>query len=607
MNELVTDTDTIIKSIQTAINEVVSCIRESKKSMLEKFIKNEHINYEFDKLNIFDELDCMFVNTMHEYVEVNSEITQVITGSDIHGDIVAFISILQYYIETLKYNSKCALVITGDYLDRGNANMLVLALLVKIARRRLNNVFFLRGNHENDDYIDNEFDTIIDEDDNFVEIHPLLKGYFRTLPYIVFITIEDKRLAFTHAALPLEKVQTTLYKKAIDYKYENYLKEHLEDSLISSENFHNIECKTDIKKRYQITWSDIVLKYKNHAIVYESRTPLSLEHVLGSMLINDIDVLVRGHQASMLRKNYRASILDIENSLQEINKHIISTEYKKSFSSATENIDEIMSKINNANDCVSNIKIATQELNSYDESLKTVEKNKQEFEASIENEFKDIEIDEDLSNELEATRRTYDTEIESVKSKINETNSKLDINKQNLSIILDFSLDDYSEELVNTKLNELNDKLDNLKLTNSSRSSSSSFSRNSSSSFSRSSSKPYKVVTYKDAMRYIRDDMKNDSHFDAKGNLIMFNKKDVRDITSNTAQQFKEMLNIDIESETDITPKRFYFTDTHHTVITSHLTNLVAGAFLNMTSKACDVISIDNPSQSSLLFDNLKQ
>ena len=196
-----------IDKIKEILLTVCSCIK-SFDNDLEKFISNKldkPYEYEYSKTLINQELDNMFKYALPECLELDYDISQVMSATDIHGDFYAFINVLYKFIKLLETDNKAILIFTGDYLDRGPDEMLCLILLVKLINADLKTIYFLRGNHDTDDFASSNCCNKNLKDELYKSVVPRLSTCFRVMPYMIALKINNKNILFTHAGLPIYK------------------------------------------------------------------------------------------------------------------------------------------------------------------------------------------------------------------------------------------------------------------------------------------------------------------------------------------------------------------------------------------------------------------
>lgn len=394
--------DTIDK-INKILQDLYDCIiKEESSIMIDKLDNNGLLKYDFNKLDMINQLEIMKNHPKNAFIELNNidgsinHLKYVITGSDIHGDILAFIRILKIYILTLKDEKDAALILTGDYIDRGANSMLCIYLLTRLYNANLRNVYFLRGNHESQPCLNIESKRRIDTDSNFSLINNLLEDAFKSLPVLIIANLYYRRCAFVHALLPLKLIQTILYNA--DYQ----------------------SLKIDEYDLNTILWADIDPYYYKHAIeCNDSRYRLGLIHALGSMLINNVDILVRGHQASMLSQSHKSILYNVEYLLKITD--VISN--SKTIEDYANNNYEITS-------LKSEIYVFNQEIANFNKSIERQYDLLNEFKKNILDEL--AENPEKYKKEIEG----YEQGISDSINKRNDTQKKLEESTNNLNKII---------------------------------------------------------------------------------------------------------------------------------------------------------------------------
>ncbi|OGF21635.1 hypothetical protein A2316_01040 [Candidatus Falkowbacteria bacterium RIFOXYB2_FULL_38_15] len=75
---------------------------------------------------------------------------EAIIVGDVHGDPESIISILEQnrFIEEMEKGSNLKIIFLGDYIDRGKKSKQAIELVLDLKKRYPNNIFLLRGNHE---------------------------------------------------------------------------------------------------------------------------------------------------------------------------------------------------------------------------------------------------------------------------------------------------------------------------------------------------------------------------------------------------------------------------------------------------------------------------
>ena len=208
-----------IDKIKEILLTVCSCIK-SFDNDLEKFISNKldkPYEYEYSKTLINQELDNMFKYALPECLELDYDISQVMSATDIHGDFYAFINVLYKFIKLLETDNKAILIFTGDYLDRGPDEMLCLILLVKLINADLKTIYFLRGNHDTDDFASSNCCNKNLKDELYKSVVPRLSTCFRVMPYMIALKINNKRLCFTHSGLPSDAIKFNKLNHSSEY------------------------------------------------------------------------------------------------------------------------------------------------------------------------------------------------------------------------------------------------------------------------------------------------------------------------------------------------------------------------------------------------------
>lgn len=148
--------------------------------------------------------------------------TQIFVRADLHGDLRSLVENIQSLqkIGNLDENFKCKpnfeLVFLGDYVDRGNYSLEILALILSLKLENPNQVTIIRGNHEetslNLRYCGNEDKHFY----SFLHNRPdelLLIDLYKSFPLSMYISQEGENreyVDFTHGLFPLYVIPTEL-------------------------------------------------------------------------------------------------------------------------------------------------------------------------------------------------------------------------------------------------------------------------------------------------------------------------------------------------------------------------------------------------------------
>jgi hypothetical protein len=111
--------------------------------------------YEFDKKNNGD----LHPYVMRKEIDVSQEDAEIFFMGDIHGGAQSLLRVLWQLVISgylddefeIVSKKKFYMVFLGDYVDRGNYGAETLYILCKLKLANWDNVFLLRGNHEDDD------------------------------------------------------------------------------------------------------------------------------------------------------------------------------------------------------------------------------------------------------------------------------------------------------------------------------------------------------------------------------------------------------------------------------------------------------------------------
>lgn len=409
--------------VNNILNDFLSCIIDDVSNDIK-------LKYDFNRLDMFNQLEIMKSNRQNEFIEVNKKYKNILSGSDFHGDLIALISIIKNYIEILKKDNNAALVLTGDYLDRGSNSLLCLALIVRLYNANLENVYILKGNHETAKYSNLISENRVHEDDNFKYINDKLRLSLLSLPLILILNTNSKRIAFSHSLIPLRVINTYDYRAP----------------------FSNTRCNN--YDTYTILWSDLDITNTNRAIVYdEGRFRLGLMHILGTMLLNNIDLLIRGHQAGFLSQTHKSLCLEAEDVLKNFKECYSQLEHKEDFEN-----DVMISSIK------SDIFITREHIKNYTENINKIFDIKADF---LENFNKNLSKESSQAEEYKKIIEEYDSNIREYESKRDQKVKELeDYNKQlnqtlnnnknmNFNKYLSINIDDINDNTFRDKTGKL--------------------------------------------------------------------------------------------------------------------------------------------------------
>lgn len=96
--------------------------------------------------DIIRESDSLF---QQEEVVLNLNKSVQIVG-DIHGDLNSLREVLDLFFREVLDNPEFSILFLGDYIDRGSNSFVCMMILLKLKTVFPNNVYLLRGNHEDD-------------------------------------------------------------------------------------------------------------------------------------------------------------------------------------------------------------------------------------------------------------------------------------------------------------------------------------------------------------------------------------------------------------------------------------------------------------------------
>lgn len=174
-------------------------------------------------LEIVKEIDKNFGKvTSNEFTEllltVNSQkivekvSNKVFVIGDVHGDYDSLVALLK------KVNYEDQIIFLGDYGDRGNYQVDVYYLVLKLKAELKDRVVLLRGNHE---YYKNFMVSPHDLPrqllsrfgNKAIEIYNEMKKFWNKLAFAAF----NDNFFFVHGGIPIEKIKIEEIEKAGDY------------------------------------------------------------------------------------------------------------------------------------------------------------------------------------------------------------------------------------------------------------------------------------------------------------------------------------------------------------------------------------------------------
>ncbi|QSX06273.1 serine/threonine protein phosphatase [Sedimentibacter sp. zth1] len=223
---------------------------------------------------------------------------------DIHSDTVSFKRILHIckFFENIVDKKRMRLIFLGDYVDRGKAHIKTLEYIMALKYVFPNNVYLLRGNHDDGTIVNEEIKLRVKKRDDeprdkyfllylsnlldkkeckFHIINQYLK-FFNSLCNIAFIDNMNITLMAVHGGIPRPRKDSSMYY--------NYIK--------SLYDLTNVEIVDKLNKtiRDNMVWSDPCNEgedLKDNS----GRFKFNVKHFEEFKRRVNFDILIRGHQA----------------------------------------------------------------------------------------------------------------------------------------------------------------------------------------------------------------------------------------------------------------------------------------------------------------------
>lgn len=248
------------------------------------FSKRQETSYEYtcDIEEVRNDLIKMTQFAKPECFEITDKVSQVMSATDIHGDFFSFVNVIINFIELLETDSDAFLIFTGDYLDRGSDEMLCLMLIAKLINANFKNILFTRGNHDTDDFASQKTGMKNENDKCLMSVNNLLSKVFRAMPYVILATVNNKRIAFVHAALPLKELKFS--SKECNEAYTNLIL-----STSSSRNLTRDTCEVSYESFMDVIKSYTENQYKDDDL-YMPKQFITNFMFTSSNLIDDSEV-----------------------------------------------------------------------------------------------------------------------------------------------------------------------------------------------------------------------------------------------------------------------------------------------------------------------------
>lgn len=218
-----------------------------------------------------------------------SQKDKVILLGDIHGSFHTFYRIILRFhrmgvldINTLKFkDTSYKIIFLGDIVDRGQYSYLILSILFPLMYLNPDNVFIIRGNHEecsqnNRDGLNGELKTINDDD-------------------VSFNMINDVFLTFPSAILLKYKIGENVFTYWLAHGGFHVQSAHEPEYTIDDKLDEQIFALSDYGHGNDIRWTDF---FYDETTVYKDARPKRQFNDATNVFrkIYNIDYIIRGHQ-----------------------------------------------------------------------------------------------------------------------------------------------------------------------------------------------------------------------------------------------------------------------------------------------------------------------
>ncbi|MHA1720037.1 MAG: metallophosphoesterase family protein [Promethearchaeota archaeon] len=207
---------------------------------------------------------------------------------DTHGSFIDTYQIIDYLIKAVQINSNIKIVFLGDYVDRNPFDLQNLAFILSFWIIFPDNVFLIRGNHEDSSvcsrygFSQHLFDKT-ESKDRFTPIWELIIEFFSKLPIGIICKVGNLNILGVHGGIPFDlNDYKPLKLQEIEPNLNCYQKEHFEMDKFSQ----------------TILWADPDPSLIE-GVAPNSKTgrPRFSEQAFNDfMRLNQFDLLIRGHQ-----------------------------------------------------------------------------------------------------------------------------------------------------------------------------------------------------------------------------------------------------------------------------------------------------------------------
>lgn len=223
---------------------------------------------------------------------------------DIHSDTVSFKRILHIceFFKNIVEKKRFRLIFLGDYVDRGKAHIKTLEHIMALKYVFPNNVYLLRGNHDDGTIIDGEIKLCVKKPDEearedyfFLYLSDLLINnecklhiinlylkFFNSLCNIAFIDNMNITVMAVHGGIPRPREDSSMYYDYIKRIYD----------------LTNVNILDKLNKtiRYNMVWSDPCNEGEDLK-ENSGRFKFNVKHFEEFKSKINFDILIRGHQA----------------------------------------------------------------------------------------------------------------------------------------------------------------------------------------------------------------------------------------------------------------------------------------------------------------------
>ncbi len=211
---------------------------------------------------------------------------------DTHGAYQDVYLMVNYFIQVLQVNSHVKIVWIGDFVDRNPHDLQNLALIMSFWMMFRDNVFLLRGNHEAGDvcsrygFSNNLYESAGSSKKDFNPVWEDVTDFFSKLPLGFYCRVGDKNVFACHGGIPFDVDDYKPLKLSeIEGTLNCFQKETFDMDPISQ----------------AMLWSDpdpyMLDEEGDVAPTPRTGRPRFSEHAFHQfMKINNLDVLIRGHQ-----------------------------------------------------------------------------------------------------------------------------------------------------------------------------------------------------------------------------------------------------------------------------------------------------------------------